>query len=540
LIIPYYNPARRNVTFSLFLVLALLLLVLTGLGVFRMYFSFDWMGGQEGSGQLFALKVRGGNSYNLFEAAPFGSVFWSTQVITVLLAIALPWFRLIGGSILALLAAGGIFMLHFQQNPAAPTIPMEFELLIVLVLYVLYVLLQYFAEIRDRKHFAGLLSQYVPPELANAYTRNPDSMGLQGEEREITVLFCDVVGFAAISEQLESKQVAQLLNGFFSHVSKVVVRHRGTIDKFMGDSVMAIWGAPAPTQTHAFDALSAAMDIQNELARLNTTFKGKSLPEISVGIGVSTGMATVGPLGSDIRMDYTVVGDTVNVAQRLEEQTRKYHVPIIVSDKTAAALPDILFRELDTVIVKGRKRPVTMLQPMGASVHADIETKKFLTLHRQAMEASKAGDWSKATDMFTRLRNEWGPEDMYDLYLNGIKQASSSSKCCCGRKSVLYCIFWQPSTQYPKYKYGNDITRHSAICCNIQNRPRPRSLKSGSKNVYTADNPSVVASVTATASNLSSYRASTNRVSPHGFSKNLSKSSGSGSSIPPPGCRAFR
>jgi len=383
LIIPYYNPARRNVTFSLFLVLALLLLVLTGLGVFRMYFSFDWMGGQDGSGQLFTLNVRGGNSYNLFEAAPFGAVFWSTQLITVLLAI------------------------------------------VVLVLFVLYVLLLYFAEIRDRKHFAGLLSQYVPPELASAYTRNPDSMGLQGEEREITVLFCDVVGFAAISEQLESTQVAQLLNGFFSHVSKVVVRHRGTIDKFMGDSVMAIWGAPAPTQTHAFDALSAAMDIQNELARLNSTFKGNSLPEIKVGIGVSTGMATVGPLGSDIRMDYTVVGDTVNVAQRLEEQTRKYHVPIIVSDKTAAALPDILFRELDTVIVKGRKQSVTMLQPMGASVHADIETKKFLTLHRQAMEASKAGDWAKATDMFTRLRDEWGPEDMYDLYLNGIKQASS-------------------------------------------------------------------------------------------------------------------
>lgn len=412
-------------TFSLFLVLALLLLVLTGLGVFRMYFSFDWTGGQDESGQLFSLKVRGGNSYNLFEAAPFGSVFWSTQLITLLLAILLPWFRLVGGSILALLAAIGIFALHYQQSPTIPKIPIEFELLIVLVLFVLYVLLQYFAEIRDRKHFAGLLSQYVPPELANEYTRNPDSMGLQGEEREITVLFCDVVGFAAISEQLESKQVAQFLNGFFSHISKVVVRHRGTIDKFMGDSVMAVWGAPAPTQTHAFDALSAAMDIQNELARLNSQFTSHFLPEIKIGVGVSTGMATVGPLGSEIRMDYTVVGDTVNVAQRLEEQTRKYHVPIIVSEKTAAALPDILFRELDTIIVKGRKQSVTMLQPMGLSADADTETKKYLTLHRQAMEASKAGEWSKAAEMFTRLRNEWGPTDMYELYLNGIRQASA-------------------------------------------------------------------------------------------------------------------
>jgi len=425
LIIPYYNPARRNVTFSLFLVLCLILLVLTGLGVFRMYFSFDWTGGQDQGGQLFTLKVHGGNSYNLFEAEPFGSVFWSTQLITLLLAIILPWFRLIGGSFLALCAAGAIFFLHLQQSPAVPNIPLEFELLIVLVLYVIYVLLQYFAEIRDRKRFASLLSQYVPPELASAYSRNPKSMGLDGEEREISVLFCDVVGFAAISEQLESKQVAQFLNGFFTHVSKIVVRHRGTIDKFMGDSVMAVWGAPAPTATHAFDALSAAMDIQSEIDALSTQFERAGLPGIHVGVGVSTGKAMVGPLGSEYRMDYTVVGDTVNVAQRLEAQTRKYKVPVVVSDKTAQALPDMLFRELDTVVVKGRRQPVTMLQPLGESAVADVETKKHLTLHRQAMEASKSRDWPTAIKMFTRLRDEWGPAEMYELYLKGIKQASS-------------------------------------------------------------------------------------------------------------------
>lgn len=411
-------------TFSLLLVLALLLLVLTGLGVFRMYFSFDWTGGQDQSGQLFTLKVRGGQSYNLFAADPFGAVFWSTQLITLLLAIIMPWFRLIGGSILAVMAAGSIFFLHLQQSTAISSIPVEFEMLILLVLYVLYVLLQYFAEIRDRKRFTSLLSQYVPPELASAYSRNPQSMGLEGEEREITVLFCDVVGFAAISEQLESKQVAQFLNGFFSHVSKIVVRHRGTIDKLMGDSVMAVWGAPAPSGTHAFDALSAAMDVQNEIAQLNRQFVKSGLPSIEVGIGVSTGLATVGPLGSEYRMDYTVVGDSVNVAQRLEEQTRKYSVPIVVSDKTAEALPDMLFRELDTVVVKGRRQPVTMLQPLGLSSATDLETKKHLTLHRQAMEASKAGRWLEASDMFTRLRDEWGPAEMYELYLNGIRQAS--------------------------------------------------------------------------------------------------------------------
>jgi len=420
LIIPYYNPARRNVTSSLVLLLALLLLVLTGLGVFRMYFSFDWTAGDDASGQLFSFKVRGGNSFNLFDAEPYGAVFWSTLAITLVLALVMPWFRLIGGSILALCAAGSIFVLHLQQSPAVPSIPLEFQLLIVLVLYALYVLLQYLAEFRDRKRFATLLSQYVPPELANAYSRDPKSMGLESEERTISVLFCDVVGFAAISEQLESKQVAQFLNGFFSLVSKVVVRHRGTIDKFMGDSVMAVWGAPAPTDTHAFDALSAALDIQTEVAELNQQYAKQGLPTLHFGIGVSTGTAMVGPLGSEYRMDYTVVGDTVNIAQRLEKQTRKYRVPVVVSDKTAAALPDMLFRELDTVVVKGRKQPVTMMQPLGAKANASAEIKQHLNAHRLAMEASKSGDWNRATELFTTLRDEWGPAEMYDLYLNGL------------------------------------------------------------------------------------------------------------------------
>ncbi len=423
--LPFYNPARRNVTFSLLLVLALLLLVLTGLGVFRMYFSFDWTGGQGDSGELFSLKIRGGNAYNLFVAAPFSSAFLATQAITLVLAIMLPWFRLVGGSILAALAALAVVFIHIKQDVGNTSIPIEFELLIILVLYVLYVLLQFFAEIRDRKRFASLLSQYVPPELANAYIRDPGSMGLNGEEREVSVLFCDIIGFSAVSEQLESDQVAAWLNGFFELVSKIVVRHRGTLDKFMGDSVMAVWGAPAKTQTHAFDALSAAMDIQREIAELNARYDSMQLPHIQVGVGVSTGLANVGPLGSEYRMDYTVVGDTVNVAQRLEAQTRKYHVPVIVSDKTAEALPDILFRELDTVQVKGRKKSVTMLQPIEAKETASDELKQLLTQHRIAMEASKARDWEKATALFEQLRDDWGPSEMYELYLAGIRQAAS-------------------------------------------------------------------------------------------------------------------
>jgi len=418
--IPFYKPGGRNFAFALLLLLALMLLVFTGLGVFRLYFDFDWTAGAEGSGQLFSLGVRGGNSFNLFASDSLGYVFWLTLLVLILMAVLMPAFRLMGGSLLALISAIGIAALYLSQNETQ-SVPLEFQLLTVGVLYGVYVLLMYAAEVRDRKHFTSLLSQYVPPELAAAYSRDPDSLGLGGEERELSVLFCDVVGFSTVVEQIEAERVSDWLNGFFNLVSRIVVRHEGTIDKYMGDSVMAVWGAPKSSRTHAFDALQAATDICQELSELNKKFAADELPAMRVGIGVSTGLATVGTFGSEFRMDYTVIGDTVNVARRLEEQTRKYHVPVVVSDKTADALPDMLFRELDTVVVKGRQQAVTMYQPMGLKNRADETLLENLELHRQAMAASKAGDWSLAKKLFGELQVSWGPTDMYGLYLRGVE-----------------------------------------------------------------------------------------------------------------------
>lgn len=417
-------PPRRKLVFTAVLLAALLLLVLTGLGVFRLYFGFDWTAGDDSSGQLFSLKIRGGNSFDPFEAGPFGGLFWSTLAVLLVLALSLPLVRAMAASALAIAATALIVLLHYRFAPAAPVVPVEFLLLIVFVLYAIHVAMSYIVEVRDRKRFASLLSQYVPPELAAAFSRDPLSMGLAGEEREVSVLFCDVVGFSAISETLESSQVVEWLNGFFGLTSRIVVRYRGTIDKYMGDSIMAVWGAPARSDTHAFDSLGAAIDISREIAELNADYRRRGWPEVEIGVGISTGRANVGPLGSEYRMDYTVVGDTVNVAQRLEAQTRMYRVPIIVSGATAAALPDMLFRELDTVQVKGRTRPVTMHEPLGLADAADDELLAKLELHRQAMDAGKSGDWARARTLFTQLRDAWGPTDMYDLYLCGIDRAA--------------------------------------------------------------------------------------------------------------------
>jgi adenylate cyclase len=372
---------------------------------------------------LFALRIRGGQSLNLFEAAPFGTVFWLSQLCLVGLCLIMPLLRILGAVTLALLVSALLVFLFVRVSAENVGIPLEFELLIVLVLTAVYAMLSYLGDQRDQKRIASLLSKFVPEELSDQYQRDPGALSIAGEERVVSVLFCDIRDFSLVAQALDSKQLAKWLNLYFSYVSKIVVRYRGSIDKYMGDSVMAVWGAPAESTTHAYDALSAALDIQKELDELNDDYKRLNLPAISMGIGISTGPAMVGPLGSEYRMDYTVIGDTVNVASRLEEQTRKYQVPVIVSDRSAEDLPDLLFRELDTVSVKGRDEPVTMYQPLCAVEDASEALLELVSIHEAAMLASVEGQWDQATELFLELRERWGPEGMYDRYLRGIEQA---------------------------------------------------------------------------------------------------------------------
>ena len=409
----------------LFLLMVFTLLLLTGLGVFRLYFGFDWTGGDE-TGELFALRIRGGQSLNVFEARPFGQAFWITQLCLVALCFVLPVFRIPGVLIISAVTMTGVSLLHHHLPEASNGTPLEFELLIIVILAAICILLCVIGDRRDQRKMAQLLSKFVPEELSDQYQLDADLSTLAGEERNISVLFCDIRDFSTVAQDLDSPLLAKWLNLYFTHVSRIVVRHRGSIDKYMGDSVMAFWGAPVASSTHAFDALNAALDIQNEIDQLNAQYRAAGLPQLAMGIGISTGPALVGPLGSEHRMDYTVIGDTVNVAQRLEAQTRKYHVPVIVGDKTIADLPDLLFRELDTVTVKGRKESVTMYQPLCSVEDSSEALVENLALHEKAMKASHQGKWDEASALFAQLRDSWGPASMYDLYLNGIEQARKS------------------------------------------------------------------------------------------------------------------
>jgi adenylate cyclase len=177
-------------------------------------------------------------------------------------------------------------------------------------------------------------------------------INLDGEIREMSVLFSDVCNFTTISEGMDPKELTQLINGFLTPITEVIQQQRDTIDKYMGDAVMAFWGAPLADSQHALHTLTAAMNMIQRINQLKTKFKAHGWPEIKIGVGINTGEMNVGIKGSEFRVDYTVLGDAVNLASRLEALTRVYGVDIIVGENTRHAVAEFEFRELDRVKVK--------------------------------------------------------------------------------------------------------------------------------------------------------------------------------------------
>lgn len=414
---------KRSPLYAFIMLSAFALMLMLGLGVFR--FEVDpaaWPTNTASIESMTSLEALGTVPAPLLHTRFFGTAFWLTQLVIGLMALLLPYLRPIRASLATLMTAALVLLMNFPPDPTRLGIPLEFELMTILALFSLYILLSFIGEIRDRQKLASIFSQYVPPELVEQYSRNPNSISLEGEAREITVLFCDILGFTSISEKLEPKVLASWLNRYFSTISQVVVRHGGTLDKYIGDSVMAFWGAPVISDAHADDALAAALEMQHSIAVLSRQFEAEGLPAISIGIGVSTGIGNVGNLGSRYRMAYTVVGDAVNMAQRLERQTRQYQVPIIVSGSTAERTQGMLYRELDIVRIKGCSGDIRMFQPICPQSKASDQMLHNLAEHRKAMGFFMNQDWTQAARIFKALRQYWSSDKVYDIYLKRIRE----------------------------------------------------------------------------------------------------------------------
>jgi len=342
------------------------------------------------------------------------------------LAVLLPVLPPITASLLPLVAMAGPLVLNYIFPSRQAFIPMEFSLMVILILFVANVLMGYFRETHARQRIVNIFGQYVPPQVAAEISRYPDRISLAGESRRLTVFFCDLKNFSNIAEQLNPRQLTLLLNEYFTSMTEILFRHEATIDKYIGDSIMAFWGAPLPQEDHAARSVRAALEMQKEIKTLSGKFTRKGWPALSMGIGINTGMMNVGNMGSRYRVTYTVVGDAVNLASRLEALTRVYHVPCIVSENTMQETKGVLFRELDVVRVKGKHNKTRIYEPLCDEKNADDSIHEMLQYHKEAMDSYRDADWRKADKLFSFLANNYADDGFYSYMLEKARKNGGS------------------------------------------------------------------------------------------------------------------
>jgi adenylate cyclase len=338
-------------------------------------------------------------------------------VIGVTLAILLPMLSAVHGTLLS----AGVLLFVVTVNGASwvygdTALPLAGALFMVFTLFALNMTYGYFVESRTKKKITGLFGQYVPSELVDEMSKNPEQVSMEGESREMSVLFSDVRGFTTISEGLEPKDLSLLMNEFLTPLSRVIYSHRGTIDKYMGDCIMAFWGAPLPDTRHAYHAVLSGLEMQRALSALQPHFKERGWPPIHIGVGINTGRVSVGNMGSEVRVAYTVMGDAVNLASRLEGITKEYGAGVLVGEITKEEAPEFVYRELDLVRVKGKEKPVAIFEPLGLAGEVGQALQDEIKMFQQALRMYRKQEWDKAELQLFNLSKIAPDAKLYQVY----------------------------------------------------------------------------------------------------------------------------
>ncbi len=274
-------------------------------------------------------------------------------------------------------------------------LPLAAALVMALTAFALNMSYGYFVESKSKRQIANLFGTYVPPELVDEMVKDPDSYNMKATSKDLTVMFCDMRGFTQLSETMEPTQLQGLLNDVFSRLTHVIRNNRGTIDKYMGDCVMAFWGAPVDSPDHAALAVKTALEMASEVRKINEEHRAKGMPEIGVGIGLNTGSMCVGDMGSSVRKSYTVIGDAVNLGSRLEGLSKTYGVDIVVSETTKKLAPEFAWQELDRVRVKGKEQAVVIFAPMSSAERLSPEAIDEIKLWNAFLKSYRGQDWEQ-------------------------------------------------------------------------------------------------------------------------------------------------
>ena len=329
------------------------------------------------------------------------------------------------GALAGLLASGTVWLccwLAFDR--AGQLFDPLFPTLSIIVVYLFASGLRYLAGERERRRVRAAFGRYLAPEIVERLAKHPEELKLGGETRELTVMFCDIRGFTSMAEGMAAEELTELVNRFLTPMSQEILEAGGTIDKYMGDAIMAFWNAPVRAPDHGLLACRAALAMVRRLEGIRPAWRmeaeraGKRFHNIHIGIGLNTGPCCVGNLGSEQRFDYSALGDAVNVASRLESQTRLYGVDIVAGEDAQRLAGGLAWLELDRVRVRGRGAAITIFALMGDEMEAGGGFAERRARHDEALAAYRRRDWDGAAAHFEDCRTRWRGEldDLYALY----------------------------------------------------------------------------------------------------------------------------
>ncbi len=348
------------------------------------------------------------------------------SVLVLLPRIGAAW----SGSLGVFAIAGAVVISWFAYSGAGWLVDPIYPSIAVILTLLTGTTVVYLRSEAERRQVRNAFSRYMSPELVEQLAGNPGRLVLGGENREMSLLFCDIRGFTGISEGFaDAQELTAFINRFLTPMTHVILRHRGTIDKYMGDCIMAFWNAPLTDPDHAAHACRSALEMVDALATLNAEWADeakrakKEFAPVRVGIGLNTGIACVGNLGSEQRFDYSVIGDEVNLASRLEGQSKTYGFDIIVGEKTKVAAPNFAMIEIDLIRVFGRTKPARIYALLGDEAHAVSDDFTRLAEANQTFLAAYRGrDWRGAKAHLKTCRALGGPRlaGLYDMFADRI------------------------------------------------------------------------------------------------------------------------
>ena len=322
----------------------------------------------------------------------------------LLIGIVVPRVKAVQGMILSLVVLIAFVLINtFIFSRYNLWLNIIYPALTMIVIYLCITVYRYITEEREKKKIRGAFQYYLTASVINEMLKDPSKLKLGGDKKDLTVLFSDIRGFTTISEKLTPEDLVHLLNEYLTEMTNLVFKYDGLLDKYMGDAIMAVFGAPLDQPDHAVRACRTALGMMEELRKLQKKWADEGRPVLDIGIGINSGDMVVGNMGSDMRFDYTVMGDMVNLGSRLEGINKEYGTNIVISEYTYAVIKDVFFcRELDSVRVKGKKLPVKIYELLGEKKDAE-KWEKAVSLFEEGLSKYKQALWDEAIAAFRKV-----------------------------------------------------------------------------------------------------------------------------------------